>query len=55
MSKTYTVRLEKDDESEDLILPLPNELLEEMGWKVGDDLEWLDNKNGTFSLAKKED
>jgi len=55
VSKKYTVRLEQDAETDDLVLPLPDKLLEEMGWQVGDNLEWTDNKNGTFSLAKKED
>jgi len=46
--KTYTVTVEQ--EGDELYLPLPSELLEEMGWEIGTVLQWIDNKNGTFSL-----
>jgi hypothetical protein len=28
--------------------------MESAGWKIGDTLEWIDNKNGTWSIKKKE-
>jgi hypothetical protein len=51
---SYIVTLEKDPETGDLILPLPEKLLEETGWKTGDTLDWNDNGDGTFSMTKKE-
>ena len=36
----------------DGILNLPDKLIEEMGWKEGDELAWKDNKDGSFSLQK---
>ena len=54
-NKTWTVTLEEDPESGDVILPFTNEMLEEVGWKEGDVLEWIDNKNGSWSLVKKEE
>ena len=51
---SYIVKLEEDLETGDLILPLPEKLLEETGWKTGDTLEWNDNGDGTFSMTKKE-
>lgn len=39
MSK-YTVRVEQDPYTGDLILPIPDELLAEVGWGEGDELEW---------------
>ena len=41
-----------EDENGDLILPFPEELLEELGWKIGDKLLWKDNENGTFTIQK---
>ena len=56
MSKIYTVTLEEaDDGSGDLILPLCDELLAEAGWAEGDTIEWIDNKDGTWSMRKKDD
>jgi len=54
MSDRYTITLEEDPETGDLILPLPPELLEETGWKEGDTIKFTDNKDGTFSMTKLE-
>ena len=51
---SYIVKLEEDLETGDLILPLPEKLLKETGWKTGDTLDWNDNGDGTFSMTKKE-
>jgi hypothetical protein len=51
----HTVKLEEDPESGDLIMPFPEGMLEELGWKEGDTLDWKDNNDGSFSLTKKEE
>lgn len=48
----WTVIVEEDPETGDLILPLPPEMLQMQGWKEGDDLEWIDNEDGSWSLQK---
>ena len=53
MSKKYVITLVEDDAG-NLVLPFTDEILDEAGWKEGDSLEWKDNKDGTFSLSKKE-
>ena len=35
-------------------LQLSKDLLEKMNWKEGDNIEWIDNKDGTFTLKKYE-
>ena len=40
---------------DDGILTFPDEMLESLGWKEGDMLEWIDNKDGSFSLVKPDD
>ena len=47
MSKTWTVEIEDDG-----VLPLPDDLLEAAGIDVGDELEWIDNHNGTWTMQK---
>ena len=51
----HTVTVEEDPDTGDLVLPLPTELLNQMGWDFGDTLIWDDNQDGTFSLSKKVD
>ena len=46
------VKLEQD-ENGDLLLPLSEEVLKSVGWKVGDIIIWNENKDGTFTLTKK--
>lgn len=42
------------DENGDLILPLGDELCDELGWKTGDTIEWTDNNDGSWTMTKKE-
>ena len=53
--KTHTITLDEDPETGDLILPFTDEILQEAGWKEGDTIEWIDNKNGSWSLVKQQD
>lgn len=54
MTKSWTVTLEQDHETGDLILPLTPDMLSQVGWDFGDVLEWHDNNDGTWSIMKKQ-
>jgi bifunctional DNA-binding transcriptional regulator/antitoxin component of YhaV-PrlF toxin-antitoxin module len=54
MSKWTIILEEADDGSGDLILPLTDEIMDSAGWKIGDNLEWIDNKDGTWIIKKVE-
>ena len=49
-SETYTVKLEQD--GDDLILPIPDEILIALDIKEGDVLEWLEYGNNAIALQK---
>ena len=54
MTNRWTINLEEaDDGSGDIVMPLPQDLLDSAGWKEGDVLEWKDLGNGTWSLTKQ--
>ena len=36
----YTVEIELDPKTGEMILPFPQELIDAMGWNVGDQLSW---------------
>ena len=42
MSNSWTVTVEEDPKTGELILPIPNDLLVQMGWTEGDELVWED-------------
>ena len=51
MSK-WTVTLETDPETGDLMLPFTDEMLSQVGWVIGDIIEWIDNKDGSWTMRK---
>jgi len=51
-TKSWTITVEEDPETGELILPLPADFLEMQGWCEGDTLEWIDNGDGSWTLQK---
>jgi hypothetical protein len=52
LTKRWSVIVEEDPKTGDLILPLPGDMLQLLHWVEGDTLEWFDNKDGSWSLEK---
>jgi hypothetical protein len=50
---SYEVITQEDPETGDLLLPLPQELLDKMGWREGDQIEWKIDTQGRWVLSKK--
>jgi antitoxin component of MazEF toxin-antitoxin module len=48
-----TITLEQD--GDDLIMPIPDDLLKEAGWNVGDTISFNVQEDGTLILTKKEE
>jgi len=51
--KKYTVELIED--GEDLVLPLPEEIMTELGWKIDDILKWKIQENTQQVILSKKD
>ena len=49
---SYTVTLEED--GDECILPLPDEILDELDWQEGDVLEWIINDDNTITIRKEQ-
>jgi len=52
--KQWTLSVEEDPETGDGILTFPPDLLLEAGWKEGDNIMWVDNHDGSWSLIKED-
>lgn len=52
--KTWVVTTEEDPNSGDVILPLPEELLNQLNWTEDNDIEFKTNLDGSFTLSKKQ-
>lgn len=51
-TKRWIVTVEEDPDTGDLILPFPDGLLDSMGWKEGDVINWRE-ENGSWILTRK--
>jgi hypothetical protein len=50
-----TVQLVQDDQDPDqMLLDLGTELCEQLGWQPGDQLNWIDNGDGSWTLTKQQ-
>ena len=49
------IELEEDPVTGELILPLPDDLLAEVGWNTGDTINFADNKDGSWTMSKVEE
>ena len=54
---TWTVQLEEDEKTGELILPIPVDLLNQMGWAEGPELWWDITPDGEIIIKEhtKED
>lgn len=50
---TWIIELEEDPETGDIVMPLPEELIQSQGWAIGDTLEWdVNEETGEIVLKK---
>jgi antitoxin component of MazEF toxin-antitoxin module len=48
----YEVIVQEDPNSDDLILPIPPQLLQQLGWKEGDDIDFSLTEDGKWIMRK---
>lgn len=48
----YEVITQEDPETGDIIIPLPPAMLQQLGWKEGDEVEFEIGKNGEIYVRK---
>lgn len=51
---SFSTIVKQDDDGE-LYIELPPELLDQLGWSIGDDLVWIVEEDGKILLRKKTD
>ena len=50
--KRYEVITQEDPETGDLIIPIPQPMLDELGWKEGDEIEFDIDDKGKLYIKK---
>ena len=51
MTKIYTLDV-KENENGDAIIEFPEDVMAQAGWNEGDNIQWTDNKDGSWTLTK---
>jgi hypothetical protein len=51
----YTLPVVEDPDTGELMIEFTEEVLQELDWGLGTVLQWTDNEDGTWTLAKKVD
>ena len=46
--------IQKDSKTGELYLELPKKTLKKLGWNEDDELEWVENEDGTWQVIKVE-
>jgi hypothetical protein len=48
----YEVLTHEDPDTGDLMLPIPQKLLDELGWREGDEIEFAIDQKGKYILKR---
>lgn len=51
----WIIEVQSEKGTDELLLHLPEDAINQMGWAEGDEIEWIDKKDGSWMLKKKED
>ena len=51
----WIIEVKGREGSDELFLELPQDAIDQMGWHEGDELEWIDRKDGSYAITKKND
>lgn len=49
----HTLEVQEDEEG--MFVVFPDNVMEQLGWKEGDSIDWKDNGDGSWSLSKKQE
>ena len=48
----WIVEVQENSKTKELYIEFPPGALDQVGWDIGDDLEWIDNKDGSYQLKR---
>ena len=52
-SRYHWIKTIVEDDNGEFVIDI-KEACDELGWKEGDVIEWIDNKDGTWTIKKKD-
>jgi hypothetical protein len=55
VENSSTLIVQEDPTTGEAFIELPQRLLDQLGWKEGDDLTWVEMPDGSWTIKKVED
>jgi hypothetical protein len=52
MTESWSLTVQEDPETGECVVEFPETVLEQLGWTEGDNIEWNENQDGSFTLNK---
>jgi hypothetical protein len=52
-TNSWLIEVQENGKTKELFLEFPPDAINQVGWAEGDDLEWIDNEDGSFTIQKK--
>lgn len=53
-NNNWIITVQENGKTKELYLEFPPDAINQVGWDEGDTIVWEDNKDGSFTLTKKE-
>lgn len=50
--KEWIIEVKEDPDTKDTVIEFPNDLLDAVGWKIGDTITWSVDKDGRCVITK---
>ena len=51
-NKKWIIEVQENNTTKELFIEFPEEALSQVGWAHGDDLEWIENNDHTWTIKK---
>jgi hypothetical protein len=49
----WIVEVQENSKTKELFIEFPPDAINQVGWDIGDTLEWVDNEDGSWNISKK--
>ena len=49
----WIIEVQENSKTKELFIEFPPDAINQVGWDIGDTLEWVDNEDGSWNISKK--
>ena len=51
----WIIEVQENSKTKELFIEFPPDAINQVGWDIGDTLEWVDNKDGSWNIFQVKD